>query len=276
MKKFVCTLSDISPDSYEDIVRRISVMFDNFRRTDENTLADGDVTIAFCYDDEHKTAEISSDIDLPDEIFSGYEADIRKDLPETADVPKDGGGMGAFGISVLFAAAVFGIIAVDTALRYGAAVLSAAVKTAVFMYIPPVLISAVLFAVLWKFSRESRFAGAAFRTAVLLSVILISLEMSGYSFISVYSPVLAAAYFCTLGRIRERIGGNTFRAEAVQLAATFAVSLLMWAAGRIVGGLGGALFVSVAVMAAQMSAAGMVLAAAAAVVARRTENDDTA
>ena len=49
MKKFVCTLSDISPDSYEDIVRRISVMFDTFRRIDENTLADGDITIGFQY-----------------------------------------------------------------------------------------------------------------------------------------------------------------------------------------------------------------------------------
>ena len=134
MKKFVCTLSDISPDSYEDIVRRISVMFDTFRRIDENTLADGDITIGFQYNNADKTAEIQSDADIPDEIVEGCKADIGRNFTkseETAEKrPNIFGNAGFFGISAVFAAAVFGIIIIDTALMYGALLLNESLKTA--------------------------------------------------------------------------------------------------------------------------------------------------
>lgn len=275
MKKFVCTLSDISPDSYEDIVRRISVMFDTFRRIDENTLADGDVTIEFRYNDEDKTADIQSDVDLPDEIFEGCKADIGRNFakPEISaeKCPNIFGNAGFFGISAVFAAAVFGIIIIDTALMYVALLLNESLKTALIMHIPQLLISAAMFAVIRKMSGKSRFERASFRLMILIAAVIWMPELSGYSLLPVYAPVMGAAYFCTLGQARERIGGNTFKAEAAQLALTLGIAAVMWAAGAVIGGLGGVLLVSVARSAVKISASGMVLAAMASLLSRRAE-----
>lgn len=275
MKKFVCTLSDISPDSYEDIVRRISVMFDTFRRIDENTLSDGDVTIGFQYNNADKTAEIQSDADIPDEIFEGCKADIGRNFAkpeETAEKrPNIFGNAGFFGISAAFAAAVFGIIIIDTALMYGALLLNESLKTALIMHIPQLLISAAMFAVIRKISGKSRFERASFRLMILIAAVIWMLELSGYSLLPVYAPVMGAAYFCTLGQARERIGGNTFKAEAAQLALTLGIAAVMWAAGAVIGGLGGVLLVSVARSAVKISASGMVLAAMASLLSRRAE-----
>lgn len=275
MKKFVCTLSDISPDSYEDIVRRISVMFDTFRRIDENTLSDGDITIGFQYNNADKTAEIQSDADIPDEIFEGCKADIGRDFAkpeETAEKrPNIFGNAGFFWISAVFAAAVFGIIIIDTALMYGALLLNESLKTALIMHIPQLLISAAMFAVIRKMSGKSRFERASFRLMILIAAVIWMLELSGYSLLPVYAPVMGAAYFCTLGQARERIGGNTFKAEAAQLALTLGIAAVMWAAGAVIGGLGGVLLVSVARSAVKISASGMVLAAMASLLSRRAE-----
>lgn len=275
MKKFVCTLSDISPDSYEDIVRRISVMFDTFRRIDENTLSDGDITIGFQYNNADKTAEIQSDADIPDEIFEGCKADIGRNFTkseETAEKrPNIFGNAGFFGISAAFAAAVFGIIIIDTALMYGALLLNESLKTALIMHIPQLLISAAMFAVIRKMSGKSRFERASFRLMILIAAVIWMLELSGYSLLPVYAPVMGAAYFCTLGQARERIGGNTFKAEAAQLALTLGIAAVMWAAGAVIGGLGGVLLVSAARSAVKISASGMVLAAMASLLSRRAE-----
>lgn len=275
MKKFVCTLSDISPDSYEDIVRRISVMFDTFRRIDENTLSDGDITIGFQYNNADKTAEIQSDADIPDEIFEGCKADIGRNFTkseETAEKrPNIFGNAGFFGISAVFAAAVFGIIIIDTALMYGALLLNESLKTALIMHIPQLLISAAMFAVIRKMSGKSRFERASFRLMILIAAVIWMLELSGYSLLPVYAPVMGAAYFCTLGQARERIGGNTFKAEAAQLALTLGFAAVMWAAGAVIGGLGGVLLVSVVRSAVKISASGMVLAAMASLLSRRAE-----
>lgn len=275
MKKFVCTLSDISPDSYEDIVRRISVMFDTFRRIDENTLSDGDITIGFQYNNADKTAEIQSDADIPDEIFEGCKADIGRNFAkpeETAEKrPNIFGNAGFFGISAVFAAAVFGIIIIDTALMYGALLLNESLKTALIMHIPQLLISAAMFAVIRKMSGKSRFERASFRLMILIAAVIWMLELSGYSLLPVYAPVMGAAYFCTLGQARERIGGNTFKAEAAQLALTLGFAAVMWAAGAVIGGLGGVLLVSAARSAVKISASGMVLAAMASLLSRRAE-----
>lgn len=275
MKKFVCTLSDISPDSYEDIVRRISVMFDTFRRIDENTLSDGDITIGFQYNNADKTAEIQSDADIPDEIFEGCKADIGRNFAkpeETAEKrPNIFGNAGFFGISAVFAAAVFGIMIIDTALMYGALLLNESLKTALIMHIPQLLISAAMFAVIRKMSGKSRFERASFRLMILIAAVIWMLELSGYSLLPVYAPVMGAAYFCTLGQARERIGGNTFKAETAQLALTLGIAAVMWAAGAVIGGLGGVLLVSVARSAVKISASGMVLAAMASLLSRRAE-----
>lgn len=275
MKKFVCTLSDISPDSYEDIVRRISVMFDTFRRIDENTLSDGDITIGFQYNNADKTAEIQSDADIPDEIFEGCKADIGRNFakPEISAEkhPNIFGNAGFFGISAVFAAAVFGIIIIDTALMYGALLLNESLKTALIMHIPQLLISAAMFAVIRKMSGKSRFERASFRLMILIAAVIWMLELSGYSLLPVYAPVMGAAYFCTLGQARERIGGNTFKAEASQLALTLGIAAVMWAAGAVIGGLGGVLLVSAARSAVKISASGMVLAAMASLLSRRAE-----
>lgn len=275
MKKFVCTLSDISPDSYEDIVRRISVMFDTFRRIDENTLADGDITIGFQYNNADKTAEIQSDADIPDEIFEGCKADIGRNFTkseETAEKrPNIFGNAGFFGISAVFAAAVFGIIIIDTALMYGALLLNESLKTALIMHIPQLLISAAMFAVIRKMSGKSRFERASLRLMILIAAVIWMPELSGYSLLPVYAPVMGAAYFCTLGQARERIGGNTFKAEAAQLTLTLGIAAVMWAAGAVIGGLGGVLLVSVARSAVKISASGMVLAAMASLLSRRAE-----
>lgn len=275
MKKFVCTLSDISPDSYEDIVRRISVMFDTFRRIDENTLSDGDITIGFQYNNADKTAEIQSDADIPDEIFEGCKADIGRNFAkpeETAEKRQNiFGNAGFFGISAVFAAAVFGIIIIDTALMYGALLLNESLKTALIMHIPQLLISAAMFAVIRKMSGKSRFERASFRLMILIAAVIWMLELSGYSLLPVYAPVMGAAYFCTLGQARERIGGNTFKAEAAQLALTLGIAAVMWAAGAVIGGLGGVLLVSAARSAVKISASGMVLAAMASLLSRRAE-----
>lgn len=275
MKNFVCTLSDISPDSYEDIVRRISVMFDTFRRTDENTLADGDVTIGFQYNNADKTAEIQSDVDIPDEIFEGYKADISRDFAKPAisaeKRPNIFGNAGFFGISAVFAAAVFGVIIIDTALMYGALLLNESLKTALIMHIPQLMISAAMFAVIRKISGKSRFERASLRLMILIAAVIWMLELSGYSLLPVYAAVMGAAYFCTLGSARKRIGGNTFKAEAAQLALTLGIAAVMWAAGAVIGGLGGVLLVSVARSAVKISASGMVLAAAASLLSRRAE-----
>ena len=184
MKKFVCTLSDISPDSYEDIVRRISVMFDTFRRIDENTLSDGDITIGFQYNNADKTAEIQSDADIPDEIFEGCKADIGRNFAkpeETAEKrPNIFGNAGFFGISAVFAAAVFGIMIIDTALMYGALPLDGSLKTALIMHIPQLLISAAMFAVIRKMSGKSRFERASLRLMILIAAVIWMLELSGY------------------------------------------------------------------------------------------------
>lgn len=275
MKKFVCTLSDISPDSYEDIVRRISVMFDTFRRIDENTLSDGDITIGFQYNNADKTAEIQSDADIPDEIFEGCKADIGRNFakPEISaeKCPNIFGNAGFFGISAVFAAAVSGIIIIDTALMYGALLLNESLKTALIMHIPQLLISAAMFAVIRKMSGKSRFERASFRLMILIAAVIWMLELSGYSLLPVYAPVMGAAYFCTLGQARERIGGNTFKAEAAQLALTLGIAAVMWAAGAVIGGLGGVLLVSAARSAVKISASGMVLAAMASLLSRRAE-----
>lgn len=275
MKKFVCTLSDISPDSYEDIVRRISVMFDTFRRIDENTLSDGDITIGFQYNNADKTAEIQSDADIPDEIFDGCKADIGRNFTKSGETaekrPNIFGNAGFFGISAVFAAAVFGIIIIDTALMYGALLLNESLKTALIMHIPQLLISAAMFAVIRKMSGKSRFERASFRLMILIAAVIWMLELSGYSLLPVYAPVMGAAYFCTLGQARERIGGNTFKAEAAQLALTLGIAAVMWAAGAVIGGLGGVLLVSVARSAVKISASGMVLAAMASLLSRRAE-----
>lgn len=278
MKNFVCTLSEISPDGYEDIVRRISVMFDTFRRTDENTLADGDVTIEFRYNDEDKTADIQSDVDLPDEIFEGFKADIRRSFAETERAeeksPNSFGNAGFFGISAVFAAVVFGIIILDTALRYAAIVMSESIGTALLVHLPPLLISAALFAVIRKISGKSRSERASLRLMITAAAVIWLLESMGYSLLSVYAPVLGAAYFCTLVRVRERIGGNAFRAESAQLALTFGIAAVMWAVGAVTGGLTGALLLSAARSAAKISALGMVLAVAARLLSRRAETMD--
>lgn len=275
MKKFVCTLSDISPDSYEDIVRRISVMFDTFRRIDENTLADGDITIGFQYNNADKTAEIQSDADIPDEIFEGCKADIGRNFTKSEEAaekrPNIFGNAGFFGISAVFAAAVFGIIIIDTVLMYGALLLNESLKTALIMHIPQLLISAAMFAVIRKMSGKSRFERASLRLMILIAAVIWMLELSGYSLLPVYAPVMGAAYFCTLGQARERIGGNTFKAEAAQLALTLGFAAVMWAAGAVIGGLGGVLLVSVARSAVKISASGMVLAAMASLLSRRAE-----
>ena len=275
MKKFVCTLSDISPDSYEDIVRRISVMFDTFRRIDENTLSDGDITIGFQYNNADKTAEIQSDADIPDEIFEGCKADIGRNFAKSEEAaekrPNIFGNAGFFGISAVFAAAVFGIIIIDTALMYGALLLNESLKTALIMHIPQLLISAAMFAVIRKMSGKSRFERASFRLMILIAAVIWMLELSGYSLLPVYAPVMGAAYFCTLGQARERIGGNTFKAEAAQLALTLGFAAVMWAAGAVIGGLGGVLLVSVARSAVKISASGMVLATMASLLSRRAE-----
>ena len=275
MKKFVCTLSDISPDSYEDIVRRISVMFDTFRRIDENTLSDGDITIGFQYNNADKTAEIQSDADIPDEIFEGCKADIGRNFTKSEETAEKRlnifGNAGFFGISAVFAAAVFGIIIIDTALMYGALLLNESLKTALIMHIPQLLISAAMFAVIRKMSGKSRFERASFRLMILIAAVIWMLELSGYSLLPVYAPVMGAAYFCTLGQARERIGGNTFKAEAAQLALTLGIAAVMWAAGAVIGGLGGVLLVSVARSAVKISASGMVLAAMASLLSRRAE-----
>ena len=275
MKNFVCTLSEISPEGYGDIVRRISVMCDTFRRVDENTLADGDVTIAFHYNSDDKTAEIQSDIDLPDEIFEGYEADICRSFAKTEKPADSFGNVGFFGISAVFAAAVFGIIILDTALGYAAIVISAGIETTLPVHLPPLVISAALFAVISRLSGRTGSERAAFRLVIIASAVIWLLEILGYSLLPVYAPVLGAAYFCTLGRVRERIGGNAFKGESAQLALTLGAAAVMWAVGAVTGGLIGELLLSVARSAAKLSALGMVLAVAARLLSGRSEVMET-
>ena len=122
-----------------------------------------------------------------------------------------------------------------------------------------------------KMSGKSRFERASFRLMILIAAVIWMLELSGYSLLPVYAPVMGAAYFCTLGQARERIGGNTFKAEAAQLALTLGIAAVMWAAGAVIGGLGGVLLVSAARSAVKISASGMVLAAMASLLSRRAE-----